>query len=466
MTAMDFQLGMTIVSRETIKPSSPTPQHLLTRTLSWIDQVVLPAYSGLVLFYLQGADEGSCGANSTSGKLLPLKQSLSESLALYFPLAGRLDGTGATVNCHDEGIDFIQARARCPLSTVLQQPDAGMMDILLPCARRCDAAGCQEPLLIVKITTFECGGMALGFCHHHTVADGQSMALFLETWSAIARGVPSAEVRRPALDVAAWAFPPLRRPPPTSGMPSAGRQVVTRRFVLDGSKICALREQSAGDDHARRSDRQLTRVEAVTALIWRCCIRAASSSSGDQGGAASGEFAAGHIVDLRSRVRPALPETAFGNVASMVLTEAISCTSTTPLRRLTEQQISAAIRQVDGKYVRENLQDPEGLLAGRSRVGEYVRRGVKFVCFSSLWGFPFYEADFGWGRPAWVARAGLEALQLEGCVTLMGRREGGAAVEAWVGLSEEEMARFQQDPELLSILLPSDVDPVFWTSST
>ncbi|MQL93380.1 hypothetical protein Taro_026038, partial [Colocasia esculenta] len=367
------------------------------------------------------------------------------------------------------------------LSAVLRKKPADeseTVDRLLPCSRWCTIAG--GPLLIVKASTFLCGGLAVGICLNHKVADGQSLAFFLKTWAAIARRVPDAEVGRPTLNVAAAAFPPLGMlPPPPSMPPAAGRPLVTRRFVLDGSKICELREQSA--DQAGGSPQQqahrLTRVEAVIALLWRCLIRACCSSSSGVEGALAREFAACHAVGLRARMQPPMPETAFGNIVTTAITPAglvvpicdprrpsgggvddDEVTDSSTFRRLTEELTSAAIRGVDGAYIRETVQGPGAPFAFASRLGKYLRRGTRVVWFSSMWGFPFYKADFGWGRPESVAWAGFDAVRMGAGVGLMGRREGGGHMEPRVMLKAEEMARFRQDPEFLS-LLSSDPFP-------
>ncbi|MQL93383.1 hypothetical protein Taro_026037 [Colocasia esculenta] len=458
-TNEDLKLGVD-VSTETIKPSSPTPPHLQTHTLSWIDQITPRMHICLVLFYL-GGDEHS-GGYDISEKLRQLKQSLSQALALYYPLAGRMGWT-TTVNCTDEGVDFIEARATCPISAVLRQPEPEKVDRLLPCSRMCTMTGAWGPLLVVKATTFDCGGMALGLCFRHTVADAQSLACFLKTWAAIARKIPGEVARRPSLGVAAVAFPPLFLMPPFVPAPAlaSGRRLVTRRFVLDGTRICALRERSAAeqpDGTPQQRPRRLTRVEVVTALIWRCLIRASSSAD---------EFAAAHVVNLRARMQPPLPETAFGNIMTLAITPAlvvprehrrpcgvpadeVTMKSST-LRRLTEEKTSDTIRNVDAGYIRETLQGAAAPLGCACRLGKCLWRGVRLAWFSSLWGFPFYETDFGWGSPVWVAGAGNEVIQAEG-VTLMGRREGSGHMEAWVRLEAEEMDRLDKDPELLTLI--------------
>ncbi|KAF5470856.1 hypothetical protein F2P56_011344 [Juglans regia] len=58
---------------------------------------------------------------------------------------------------------------------------------------------------------------------------------------------------------------------------------------------------------------------------------------------------------------------------------------------------------------------------------------------------PLYDADFGWGKPTWVTVA---TMVLNNPIVLMDTRDG-SGIEAWITLSEEDMALFEHDKELL-----------------
>lgn len=65
-------------------------------------------------------------------------------------------------------------------------------------------------------------------------------------------------------------------------------------------------------------------------------------------------------------------------------------------------------------------------------------------------GFPLYETDFGWGKPAWLGIA----KRVYRSVMLMDSRDG-AGVEAWVTMDKEEMDHFLNDPDLSSMSVGS-----------
>ncbi|KAJ8529910.1 hypothetical protein K7X08_036745 [Anisodus acutangulus] len=65
--------------------------------------------------------------------------------------------------------------------------------------------------------------------------------------------------------------------------------------------------------------------------------------------------------------------------------------------------------------------------------------------------FPWYEADFGWGKPFWVSDVSKPAE----LITLIDTKSGDG-IEAWIGLKENEMAEFQRDPDILTFCPPQN----------
>ncbi|KAI8023176.1 (13S,14R)-1,13-dihydroxy-N-methylcanadine 13-O-acetyltransferase AT1 [Camellia lanceoleosa] len=102
-----MKVEVEIISKETIKPSSPTPHHLHTCQCSFLDQISPPVHMPILLFFETDADKLS-NANMSD----QLKTSLSETLTQFYPLAGRLLDN-ISINCNDEGISYLEARANC-----------------------------------------------------------------------------------------------------------------------------------------------------------------------------------------------------------------------------------------------------------------------------------------------------------------------------------------------------------------
>ncbi|KAB1222671.1 Vinorine synthase [Morella rubra] len=93
-------LKVEVISKEIVKPSFPTSDHLHHYQLSFNDQMSPPIYNPMTLFY---ASKGDVQDISTR-----LKNSLSKILTLYYQLAGRLKDNNF-INCNDEGIPFLEA---------------------------------------------------------------------------------------------------------------------------------------------------------------------------------------------------------------------------------------------------------------------------------------------------------------------------------------------------------------------
>ncbi|XP_048328519.2 BAHD acyltransferase At5g47980 [Ziziphus jujuba] len=133
------------------------------------------------------------------------------------------------------------------------------------------------PLLQVQASFFECGGLAIGLCMSHKLADAATMSKFISIWAAIAAGheQPAQTQQLPIVEFnAASYFPPrehlsaFKSPITISKVPN--KCVVKKRYVFDRTNIEALREKAVSQSVKRPS-----RVEAVTVLIWRCAMAAA-----------------------------------------------------------------------------------------------------------------------------------------------------------------------------------------------
>lgn len=116
---MGKEIEVVILSKEIVKPSSPTAQHLRTLQLSFLDQLASIHYITFVLFYPNTQNND---ANTMSAEKSQLKKSLSDTLTHFHPLAGWLEDN-ASINCNDDRAEFVAAQVNCPVSKVLGQPN-------------------------------------------------------------------------------------------------------------------------------------------------------------------------------------------------------------------------------------------------------------------------------------------------------------------------------------------------------
>ncbi|CAB4294802.1 unnamed protein product [Prunus armeniaca] len=176
-----MKVEVEVISKEIIKPSSPTPDHLRHYQFSFLDQIAPQVYNPLLLFYEHNA---KTQPNSTEISN-HLKTTLCEVLNLFYPLAGRIKNN-QFIHCNDEGIPFLKARVLdCTLSDVLNNPIPGELNKFMPV--ELDDITNSFPLG-VQLNIFQCGGFAIGQCISHKIADGLSYFMFSKIWAAIARG--------------------------------------------------------------------------------------------------------------------------------------------------------------------------------------------------------------------------------------------------------------------------------------
>ncbi|KAJ4705929.1 Vinorine synthase-like [Melia azedarach] len=407
-------LEVEIISRETIKPASPTPHYLRNFKLSLLDQIIPVEYTAAIFFYRKNGE--------TAAQLSRrMKKSLSESLTSFYPLAGIIKDH-LLIECNDNGAEFLEARASCFLSDILQQPDQNLVRDFLPIKIESRKAG-SGPLLLVQLTTFKCGGVCVGICLSHKIADGCTATTFVKSWAAKALDSGKTAVKVPAYN-AASIFPPDDSL--VSHMDVTGANYVTKRFVFDAAKIAELKRKVANANVPKPS-----RVEAVIALVWKCTITASRSIRGFPRVSLTV-----HAMDLRRMVSPTLPENILGNFVG-------DFPAQTSKNGIELQDLIYELRKGKEEFKINGLKT---ILEHKSLAGNRIEGDdIDFYMYSDLSKLSQYDVDFGWGKPIWVTLPNY----MHNMVMLFSTRDG-EGIEALVSLKEEDMALFERDKELLA----------------
>ncbi|OVA20486.1 Transferase [Macleaya cordata] len=453
-----MEMKVEVVLKEIIKPSSPTPPHHKTFNLSFFDQIAPPIYIPLVLYYTNDNDNKSLRD--------VIKKSLSESLTRFYPLAGRINDDNSSVDCNDDGVDYLEAKVtNGRLSQLIKHPDIHVLERFLPCepySSDDQSKGNSKVLLAVQVNVFEdCGGMVIGMCISHRLADASSSATFINDWAATARGATE-QIMVPCFELPTL-FPKvdLMGFTPPGGIKNKLEQqlLVTKRFVFDASKIAELKKRisiAANSNGGLIIDNiqeypMMTRVEAVSAFIWKRFVELDQAKVGVAAAAAARVYSVTHAVNLRTRMVPPLPTNAFGNMYNPAFA----------LFMNTEDEkdhtypnlvgkVKEAIKKIDGDHVRK-LQSTDAYLNYMKQIKSINSSGqtsTVMLHFSSWCRFPLYEADFGWGKPTWATTA---PLPFDNVIVLMDTRSGDG-IEAWVNMTKEDMDEFQLDKELLAFV--------------
>lgn len=417
---------------ETVKPSSPTPDHFRRYHLSFLDQISPPIFVPLIFFYEKPDKDKDAISNH-------LKKSLSDTLTRFYPLAGRIK-ENLFIDCNDGGIPYVQAKVNCELSKIMEKPNPVQHNKLLPL--KIDEV--NDLLLAVQVNLFDCGGIAVAICISHKVGDGLSYFIFANSWAATARG--DAYIKSPRFD-SAELFPPknISGFAPTTGITK--EEVVTKRFVFSSSVIAELRDKYSNKANAENPTRP-TRVEALSAFIWTRFMESTQSNADLQ----KKLYTILHAVNLRTRTDPPLPEYSFGNIyrvaiAAPRLEKGQECYKLI-------NQMRDAIRNVNVDYVKQLAESDEHLSFIKEAAAKFNQGIWISLSFTSFCRFPVYEVDFGWGKPI---RFGSARLTFNHLVTLFDTRTGDG-IEAWINLKPEDMAKFEADKELLSYVQSSPAE--------
>ncbi|KAK0581238.1 hypothetical protein LWI29_011645 [Acer saccharum] len=437
-----------IISKKLIKPSAPTPSHLRNMSLSLMDIRLPPRTESSVFYY---SAHGNCHPDTVEHveRLKRLEKSLSEILTVYYPLAGRYVEEKLSIDCNDEGVEYSEALVNGNLSQILQgQFEVKDLNRFVP-----DLAdeSATSPQVAIQINIFSCGGIAIGLRISHRIIDAFTSSLFTNGWAKACKVGNINDVIVPNFE-AGILFPP--RDTPVVKVPSLSNttsQIVAKRFVLDTNTISKLKAEvtsSCGGGHMHKT----STTEVVIAIIWRAQINAARARYG---------FLRTSLlcvaINLRGKTLKKVPENCCGNIYTVGTARFEADDETKMGLNGFVDQVRDAIKNTITEFGKQN-EDGDGffsklIMKPCIERAEEVRKGEGDVhMFSSLRNvLPFYEVDFGWGKPAWVSLAERPYKSV-----MLLDTKAGDGIEAWVTMDKEEMAYFQNDPNITMLLKDGD----------
>ncbi|XP_030443488.1 acetyl-CoA-benzylalcohol acetyltransferase-like [Syzygium oleosum] len=425
-----------IESKKLIKPSAPAVDSLRKLKISLIDQLQSPTYVGVTLFYSSKKDVRDPSFVPISKRSRLLEKALAETLILFYPLAGRHVEERCLVECDDQRVEFLEAKADGTLDQFLHgetDPD----DVLGHLATQPHPVDqIVPPLVVVQMTTFTCGGIAVGPRISHKIADMHTVSSFLSTWAMFRTAGP---VNGPVLgltpvETGPWPcldlssiLPPRDLPklePPARLMP--GAKYVMKRFVFDSQSILKLKAiaRSGGFD----SEREPSRVELVTALVSIALLKIAKLKNGQ-----SKPFLISHMVNLRGRTDLVSHDNLCGNFYTVVSGKSTAEVTELGLHGLVglvqdamTTSLAKVANAIDGTDLAEMVMNLAGEYQEERRKGD-----VDVLIFNSWCRFPLHQVDLGWGEPEFVSSlcAPFDS------VMLMDHQKAEGGVEAWVSLT-------------------------------
>ncbi|KAK1436496.1 hypothetical protein QVD17_02276 [Tagetes erecta] len=408
----------TIISQETIKPSSPTPLHLKTHNLSLLDHFSAKFHMPKVFFY---KDYKNDYTNM-------LKRSLSKCLTQYYPFAGRFQTPSAScVVCNDQGIEFIEASNDSRIDEfILNRNQDETLDQIIP-----EEKVGLNSLLKVQVNYFGDGGVALAVSISHRIADGFTAASFINYWASVARGDQPAI--NPTFISSSTNTNNMVKVPEVINQGTVKDNYVARRFIFSNAKLKELKEMV--NNMAGETPLNPSRVELLTSFLFKCVTRAANASSCD-----FKPLNLLHCVNMRNKIIKQCPERATGNVMTLVAAKIADSSE------ITLNEVIVELRKEKMKL--EGLKSEQEVGQSLSNMmTTLAAEGNRSFVTSSLCRFPFYDIDFGFGKPVKVLTR-YPDVNDNGALFL--DTPEGDGIEALVHLQKDEMPIFEKDEELLA----------------
>ncbi|KAI6678375.1 hypothetical protein NL676_039171 [Syzygium grande] len=416
-----------VQSKKLIKPSSPTPNHRRKLNISCIDELQHPGYAGFLFYYRA---DGENHEDDTFQRLCLLEESLSETLVIFYPLAGRYIEGGLFIDCNDQGVEFVYARVNGQLDHLLQ----GDFDAdLHSCLSEFPLGLASNPLVIIQVNVFECGGLVISLRSCHKLGDMCTMATFMNSWATVCRSGIN-ELASPYFELSSL-FPVkgsvVTRWPPLCG----GVKFTMNRFAFSGAALSRLKLAAA-------KNARISRVEVVCALLCKVFVTLDQAKHGRLR-----PFVVCQSMNLRGRVNLPIPTNAFGNFYTMVVGRHTMDQNSLNFEAFVEM-IHDTFASAKTRYAA--IADRESCM---NMVKDSTRESKEWahsdeenvVAISSWCGFPFYDIDFGWGKPHLVSNTCIPVRM----VFLIDSKSNGG-IDAWIILSPEEKVLFEQDPDIVA----------------
>ncbi|KAK9664513.1 hypothetical protein RND81_14G047400 [Saponaria officinalis] len=445
-----------IVRREIVKPSSPTPSHLKTMSLPFVDQL------SPFTFHLPSLLVYPKTEKSSALDLNALKSSLSETLTEFYPFAGRcIDDS--TLSCNDEGVTFVVADViDSTLESVLESPrKIDLLAELLP-PKDCVAYGgaprhiSENIPVVLQVNVFPCGGVVIGCYLFHKLMDASTIGTFFRCWTAFASKNFEGFVR-PNFEATLATFPPVDLTFVESVAASRGKQMMQLRppapvtllaktFVFSNMALSKLRAKAVSEAVPRPS-----RFEALAGFIAKHALAAAKESLGKD--ALASPTLLRMTVNMRPRLTPPLPQESVGNVI------------TNALARLEKQDglpgfvedIHAAFSAANEKITRfQSEKGADAFVTDKEgpETSPWMKPGEYFI--TSWCRLGLSETDLGFGKPKWAIPIGQIFSAHRNRICFIDHSgPNGDGIEAWLILAEKEMEILESNSDFLEYATPS-----------
>ncbi|EFJ35038.1 BAHD family acyltransferase, clade IV [Selaginella moellendorffii] len=344
------------------------------------------------------------------GFVADLERAIQQVLCHYRDLAGRIRRNesgklGIYLNDQDEdcGVLWIEASTQETLQGFSDQ-DLAKLHELTPMASQ-DPVNMGIPLLL-QITRFGCGGIALGFGVNHRVVDCNALPEFLLDLAKLTRGERSIEELLSGQPIDRSCMMPRRPPRPsfdhsdyttniiTMLSSDEAKSIVTRTIHFTRERLALLKSEC----NKGRSNQPFSTYVSLSAYLWKSITAAREVNV---------QSKTIILCPVNGRRGLALPAHFFGNAVFRRCACATVCDILAmPLGDLASL-IAAGLESLSQEdYLRSVVdflalkQQHEDQQRSSPQAEEIPRFSFDPNLIITSWArLPFYELDFGFGRP-------------------------------------------------------------------
>ncbi|KAF3672154.1 putative acetyl-CoA-benzylalcohol acetyltransferase-like [Capsicum annuum] len=366
----------------------------------------------------------------------------THSLKPCFADTGRFEEDNELlIYCNDEGVEYIETKVNADLDEFIHQGVPKNIELLNDLLPEMDHVP-SSPLLGVQVNVINCGGLVIEIRMSHILADAFTFATFVKEWAHICQGTGTTKDCLPCFGQLPLLFP-TRVLSGGQFSPPHNRAIITRRFLFDALAIAKLKD-TIDSSAAFMSP---TRVVVVMSLIWKVLAGISSAKNGHPR-----DSRLFFPINLRGKSYLPSLKHALGNFFVNVVATLEANESRKELNDFV-RVVGGTIRDTSASIGKGNFNDVSSLVVNNhTKVGEKLGEVDKMDIYgcTSWCRFPWYEADFGWGKPFWVSSVSFDIAEI---VCLMDTKNSDG-IEVWVSLEENVMAEFEKHPDILTFCPP------------
>ncbi|CAO2203111.1 unnamed protein product [Urochloa humidicola] len=400
-------LHVRVLSRRLVTASDTSiePHVLTVSNLDLLPQTIQVAMLCVYPKPPQAADFASVIAAFEAG--------LPSLLNHFFPLAGRIATNPSSglpeVHCNNQGAELVVGEAGVALASLdFADTSASLGRIRLPYG--------ADVALSVQVVSFACGGFTVAWSTNHLLVDGCALSSLVSAWSELASSGTLSPGSRPSHDRAVFrpraapsydaaldeAFTPVRAERQVNVL-TYEQSAVGRLYYIEASDIARLREA------ASRNGRRATRVEAVSAYLWKALagVVGAADPRCRMGWWVNGRRRLTSSPELRAAMRNYV-----GNVTTFVVREErVEEVVRAPLSEVVAVVGEAIAAPAYDEHFQELVDWVEDHKAERYVETASLGLGSPTMTASSFTSFRT-DTDFGFGRAAMAIPTGTSAARL------------------------------------------------------